>query len=226
MKKLLAVGVIVLFLGLAIAPSINANVSKASIDSDYVKVPTQTGETEIIKRESIESTPLDDPVEVVDQEQRQDCGWGKDVHKRFWVAQSFTPKLYTLTKVKVKFFRTCLTPQKNVNLTVHIRSNLTGEDLVNLSKLADGIPQSQTWVEYDFPDLDVIPDNKYYIICDINGCYGGCGYAWSFQRDDEYKRGEGWRSNDSGATWTLEEYGRVPTRMGRYRFLFYFVWIR
>ena len=41
MKKLLAVGVIVLFLGLAIAPSINANVSKASIESELVEITTE-----------------------------------------------------------------------------------------------------------------------------------------------------------------------------------------
>ena len=41
MKKLLAVGVIVLFLGLAIAPSINANVSKVSIDSELVEITTE-----------------------------------------------------------------------------------------------------------------------------------------------------------------------------------------
>jgi len=41
MKKLLVVGVIVLFLGVAIAPSINANVSKASIDSELVEITTE-----------------------------------------------------------------------------------------------------------------------------------------------------------------------------------------
>jgi len=41
MKKLLAVGVIVLFLGLAIAPSINANVSKTSVDSELVEITTE-----------------------------------------------------------------------------------------------------------------------------------------------------------------------------------------
>jgi len=41
MKKLLSVGVIVLFLGLAIAPSINADVSKASIDSELVEITTE-----------------------------------------------------------------------------------------------------------------------------------------------------------------------------------------
>ncbi len=41
MKKLLTVGVIVLFLGLAIAPSINANISKTSIDSELVEITTE-----------------------------------------------------------------------------------------------------------------------------------------------------------------------------------------
>jgi len=41
MKKLLVVGVIVLFLGLAIAPSINANISKASVDSELVEFTTE-----------------------------------------------------------------------------------------------------------------------------------------------------------------------------------------
>ena len=41
MKKLLVVGVIVLFLGLAIAPSINANVSKISIDNELVEFTTE-----------------------------------------------------------------------------------------------------------------------------------------------------------------------------------------
>ncbi len=41
MKKLLVVGVIVLFLGLAVAPSINADISKASIDSELVEITTE-----------------------------------------------------------------------------------------------------------------------------------------------------------------------------------------
>ena len=41
MKKLLVVGVIVLFLGLAFAPSINANISKTSVDSELVEFTTE-----------------------------------------------------------------------------------------------------------------------------------------------------------------------------------------
>ena len=41
MKKILALGVIILFIGVAIAPSINFNVVKASNDNDLVEVTTQ-----------------------------------------------------------------------------------------------------------------------------------------------------------------------------------------
>ncbi|GAH55890.1 unnamed protein product, partial [marine sediment metagenome] len=41
MKKLLVVGIIFLFLGLAFAPSINANISKASIESEMVEITTE-----------------------------------------------------------------------------------------------------------------------------------------------------------------------------------------
>ena len=40
-KKGLVVAVIILFIGLAFAPSINANVSKASIDSELVEITTE-----------------------------------------------------------------------------------------------------------------------------------------------------------------------------------------
>ena len=82
-KKGLLVKIIVLFIGIAIASSININIVKASDDSDYEKVTTQTGESEIIRRESIELTSLGGPVEVIDQEQRPDCRLGKGVYTRF-----------------------------------------------------------------------------------------------------------------------------------------------
>jgi len=41
MKKILAVGVILLFIGVAVAPSINFTVVKASNDNDLVEVTTQ-----------------------------------------------------------------------------------------------------------------------------------------------------------------------------------------
>ncbi len=41
MKRILAIGVILLFIGVAVAPSINQSVVKASTDDDLVEVTTQ-----------------------------------------------------------------------------------------------------------------------------------------------------------------------------------------
>ena len=41
LKKEMVVAVILLFIGLAFAPSINANVSKASLDSELVEFTTE-----------------------------------------------------------------------------------------------------------------------------------------------------------------------------------------
>ena len=59
MKKLLVVGVIVLFLGLAIAPSINANVSKASIDSELVEITTELCGLDGVKPHTVSLTKED-----------------------------------------------------------------------------------------------------------------------------------------------------------------------
>jgi len=40
-KKGISVSVIILFIGLAFSPSINANISKASLDSDLIEITTE-----------------------------------------------------------------------------------------------------------------------------------------------------------------------------------------
>ena len=205
LRKGLAIGIIILFIGAAITSSININVVKAFNNSDYAKITSQARQSDLIKSELITSTPLDGRMEVIDQQQESDCGWGVDVYTRHWEAQSFTPTLETLTKVTVHFFKTAYYVPSGINITVHIRATLTGDDLVSLSKNASVITQDATWVEFDFSDITVIPGNKYYIICENNGGTSLACYAWLFKKNNAYNGGEAWRSNDSGATWTLDE---------------------
>jgi hypothetical protein len=204
LRKGPAVGIILLFIGVAIASSININVDKTFNDSDYVKVTTQARESEMIKEEPIALTPLDGPVEVIDQQQTTAMNWGVLVFSRHWEAQSFTPTLNILTKIKVLFFKSGF-PPSGINLTVHIRANLSGEDLAILSTDASVIPNGGYWVEFDFPDITLIPGNKYYIICNTNSENDMIGYCWNFNRYNVYDRGEAWRSDDSGATWEIRE---------------------
>jgi len=61
MKKLLAVGVIVLFLGLAIAPSINANIGELSVDNILDENDTLQLESELQRiRTYLEMQPEED----------------------------------------------------------------------------------------------------------------------------------------------------------------------
>jgi hypothetical protein len=204
-KKSLAVAIIVLFLGVGIASSININIVKASNDSDYIKVTTQARESEMTKEEPIALTIQDGPVEVIDQQQVTNCYWGVAVYLNRWEAQSFTPTLESLTKVRVCFFKTAYHVPSGINLTVHIRASLTGDDLAILSKDASEITQESCWVEFDFPDITLFPGNKYYIICEANGGTGLENYAWLFNKNNVYDGGEAWRSNDSGMTWSIRE---------------------
>jgi hypothetical protein len=54
-RKWLAVGIILLFVGVSLAPSINLNIVKASTDNDLVEVTTQAYgiETFVVKRGSV-----------------------------------------------------------------------------------------------------------------------------------------------------------------------------
>jgi hypothetical protein len=204
-KKSLAVAIIVLFLGVGIASTININIVKASNDSDYIKVTTQARESEMTKEEPIALTIQDGPVEVIDQQQVTNCYWGVAVYLNRWEAQSFTPTLESLTKVRVCFFKSAYHVPSGINLTVHIRASLTGDDLAILSKDASEITQESCWIEFDFPDITLFPGNKYYIICEANGGTGLENYAWLFNKNNVYDGGEAWRSNDSGMTWSIRE---------------------
>jgi hypothetical protein len=186
-------------------PSKNTKINCLEQLSDIVAINSENRESEMITMEPIAMTNVDGPVEVIDQQQLTDCGWGVSVYSRHWEAQSFTPTLETLTKVRVHFFKSAYHVPSGINLTVHIRSSLTGDDLAILSKDASEIPQESRWVEFDFPDITVIPGNTYYIICEANGGTSLENYCWLFDKNNVYKGGDAWKSNDSGATWSLRE---------------------
>jgi len=71
MKKLLVVGVIVLFLGLAIAPSINANVSKASIESELVEITTEVCGINGVKPNTVSLSKEDAEEKLIDDIERR-----------------------------------------------------------------------------------------------------------------------------------------------------------
>lgn len=115
-----------------------------------------------------------------------------------WCAQSFKPTLPVLTKVNLlvyKFNISCV-------LILSIKDNLSGNDLVIMSKGSSEIFEKNNinWITFDFPDINVITNNTYYIVLK---CYSGkpmddgCPsfYSWVFGTNTNYINGKSWIIN-------------------------------
>ena len=141
----------------------------------------------------------------LDQEQTLDTSSGSVVCNDFWIAQSFKPILPVLTRVELRLFRM---NGISSDFITCIRSNLTGEDLTSISLPYNKISTSSSWIEFDFPDIDVIPERSYYIICRTNG--GDWAqkdmYKWSCSHLNPYSRGQLHCSIDGGLTWDSKPY--------------------
>jgi len=141
----------------------------------------------------------------LDQQQTQDCSRGYGFYKNKWKAQGFTPSLKVLTRVKLHIFRHGDLPD-SVEIFVSIRNSLTGDDLTYIAIDASGI-YDRTWVEFDFPDISVIPNDKYYIICNAKDTGDSENYfCWIFDTNNPYGRGDAWYSSDSGQHWKVKDY--------------------
>lgn len=139
-------------------------------------------------------------VDLLDQYQTEEGGYGMAYYESYWCAQSFIPEVNTLTRVELKMFRFFFRSEE-ILTTVSIRDSLNGDDLAKVSLTGDKIPNSG-WVEFDFNDLTLVPLEKYYIVCRADGGDAFYHFDWYFEIDDPYLKGEAWFSNDSGASWS------------------------
>ncbi len=113
----------------------------------------------------------------------------------FKISQSFKPNLTPL--VKVDLFGYSI--DDGNSLEVSIRENLSGQDLTSVSIPPEDIPNQLSWFECDFPDIDVQPENNYYII--INQ-FGDGNFIWygNFQKD-YYTRGYPYSNQETTQYW-------------------------
>jgi hypothetical protein len=127
-----------------------------------------------------------------------------------YLAQSFIPSSSILLKIKLGLRKITSTMSP---IVISIRHELTGDDLttayVDGSQLYDGIDMV---VEFDFPDIVVIPGETYYIICSAPDTEEYYYIAPQTINEDVYANGYLQLSHDSGATWFTDE---------RYRDLFF-----
>lgn len=164
-RKGLVCGIILLFVGASVVPSIDGNLVNNKKMFDQMKnLPT---------------------LDHIDQQQTNCDGYRPVGEINPYIAQSFKPTFNRLTRIELKV-------QKDYSLTgnvlVSIRTTLEGEDLTSVSVPMIELPL-QDWFVFDFPNITVTPEDTYYIVL----CYTiGDSFAWGESHNDYYIRGEAW----------------------------------
>ncbi|KYK26613.1 hypothetical protein AYK20_03565 [Thermoplasmatales archaeon SG8-52-1] len=153
-------------------------------------------------------------VEVIDQQQLIDCGYGCPFFSYLWLAQGFTPTLETITRVELKLFKVGTIDS---DILLSVRSSLTGSDLTSVLVSGDLVSGSGNWIDFDFPDISITPDQMYYIVCRTSGGSMVNYYCCLFQINNPYAGGEVWGSLNSGATWEIIEYPGYPDPDGCFK---------
>jgi len=135
---------------------------------------------------------------------------------RIWLAQSFVPQYTTLSKVDLEISTSsyCVGP-----MTLHIRNNLTGEDLTKISVVPPVVDNWFTerlkWTTFDIPDVDVIPNETYYLIvhCEQSNSLAAwmhvntdCDFHPDYKKDP-YIMGKAFLSKNLGGKWI--EYSKI-----------------
>jgi len=99
----------------------------------------------------------------------------------FW--QEFMPTVKKNVKVELHVMQAYL---GSSDLEFSIEKPL-GNKLTSMSMPASSLPDYADWIAFDFPDVDLIPEETYYLVLQ----YDGIGeYAWSGIFGNSYQRGD------------------------------------
>jgi hypothetical protein len=146
--------------------------------------------------------------EVLDQQQTITYGLVGILCSDSWIAQGFKPTVTTLTRVEIYLYK-YLSPPTDAIISVFIRETLNGTNLTSIDvEAGDYFPK---WLEFDFPDIQVVPEQTYYIIARGEYCNSstGASYGWTAIWDNPYERGEEWIW-DPYQGWELVDYEDYP----------------
>jgi len=146
-------------------------------------------------------TSSEDDEGTLDQQQTEwDVGY--PIERCLWQAQSFMPSYnQILTKVEIS----CSSTNAKNMLIVSIRTDLRDDDLTAVTIDPKTCNEGRyEWIECDFPDIPIVKDRTYYIICGANdgNIWNNC-YIWdsTFERDI-YDRGERWAYYVASDYWS------------------------
>lgn len=105
-----------------------------------------------------------------------------DATKRW--AQSFRPGMVVLSRVELFMENKGSSDQ----ITVSIRKDLDGPDLTGVTVSSSIIPNyEKTWIEFDFSDITVEPEESYFIVCDHTSQKS---LLWAASFNNQYIRGK------------------------------------
>jgi len=136
----------------------------------------------------------------LDQQQTKQEGQGMLILPSQWLAQGFKPSVEKLAAVQLYIFKHD-NPPAGIEIIVSIRDSMNGSDLVLTSVSADQV-EDYKWVTFNFPEITVIPEETYYIVCRSDGGSATDVYCWFFGGNNPYDRGDAWVSVDEGKNWT------------------------
>jgi hypothetical protein len=153
------------------------------------------------KEISINNSPVTfQPIgQGLDQQQTNQEGSGFLIIPTQWLAQGFKPTVEKLAAVQLYIFKHG-SPPAGVKLTASIRDTLNGSDLAVTSVSADQI-EDYKWITFNFPEINVTPEEQYYIVCRSDGGSGDNVYCWFYGNNNPYDRGNAWMSVDEGLNW-------------------------
>jgi hypothetical protein len=184
MKKKIILSVMLVLTLLLILPSIPAIQNK------------------VVGFESLESE------EVLDQDQSNTFSVNIGICSDLWAAQSFIPTVKTLTRVELYLFKYLFPPLDTV-ISVSIRDSLDGSNLTSMDFVTGEFVPSQQWVEFDIPDLEVVPEQMYYLVVKGDYCDEDGAFMWTAGTNNPYDRGDAWWW-DEGQGWEKIDYEELP----------------
>jgi hypothetical protein len=144
--------------------------------------------------------------ERIDQKQVRRLIYGHSIWYGGQLAQSFTPTVNTLTKVSLLLFK--IGNPKGV--TVSIRSDLNDSDLTSAYLSGSDIAHQlkANWYDFNFPELEIVPGETYYIVWTPDGQYAWNVIYWKIGNNNPYSNGGAWSNYPQGFWEKL----KIPNR--------------
>ena len=129
--------------------------------------------------------------EVLDQYQKLDSGVAFALQPFQWIAQGFKPTIKNMTRLELLLYRSGDPPVDTI-ITVSIRNSLDGNDLTSTEIIAGDFEPNPKWVEFNLSDIQVVPEQTYYIVARSDCDLWDEGYGWSCRYNNPYDRGDAW----------------------------------